>query len=295
MMSMRKKLFLGIAIIATGTILALIIATPRATPDDPLPNPNGYDDFIKAGTLLSGDVASWPEMSLSELRAMVTTNHSALELVRVGLTKQCRVIPYSSTTTTNNHVDDMVSAKRIGHAFAGASKLAVLDGQTNKAANLALDCIRYGNELARGGVVIDLHVGIADQYIGRTCLEEALPGTDAETSRQIVTALDRVINEREKCADVFKREAQWARRGTFGPAGFVTQMLQPILQRGWKAKVELKFARILVDLERAKLHAAARAYEVEHGQPPATVHDLVPHYLKSIPLNPTNGIEMQLN
>jgi len=143
-------------------------------------------------------------------------------------------------------------------------------------------------------MVIDSLVGIADQYIGRTSLEGALPGTDAETARRIATELDRVIDAREPCADVFKREAQWARRGRFGPMGFFTQPLHPFLQRGMNAKTEQRFARILNDLQRAKLHAAARAYELDHGMPPTTARELVPGYLKSIPLDAITGKNLPL-
>lgn len=287
-------MFLGLLLIATGTMVTLLAFSPRTALEDPLPDPNGYDDFLKAGALLSGNEVTWPDISISELRSMVATNHAALEFIRTGLTKQCRVVPYSATATTNSHDDDLVVAKRVGHAFAGASRLAMLDGHTNEAANVALDCIRYGNELQRGGVVLDSLVGIADENIGRKSLEEALPGADAETSRRIVSALDRVIKEHEQCDDVFKREAQWARRGRFGPSGFFTQLLQPIMQRGMRVNAEKKFTRIVNDLERTKVHAAARAYEVDHGKPPAAAGELVPAYLKTVPVDSTTGKELPL-
>jgi len=294
---MKKKLFIAAALIVVGVSIALLVLTPRAIPEDPLPSQNGYDDFMKVDTLLSAsrNEPIWPDMSIEELRSMVVTNHAALELIRVGLTKQCRVVPYSTVATTNDHSGDMMAAKRVAHAFAAASRLAILDGNTNEAAILALDCIRYGGALPHGGVIIDSLVGIADQYIGHKSLEEALTGTDAETARQIVASLDSVIGEREQCDEVFKREAEWARRGRFGPTGFFTQLLQAFLQRGMKAKAKQKFARILNDIEYTKLRAAAHAYELDHGKPPVAAHDLVPQYLKSIPLNSTNGIEMQLN
>lgn len=43
------------------------------------------------------------------------------------------------------------------------------------------------------------------------------------------------------------------------------------------------------------LGIAAHAYELEHGRPPATARDLVPHYVKSIPLDPATGQELPLN
>jgi hypothetical protein len=41
----------------TLTVLGLIVlATPRKSPSPPLPNPNGYDDFLRAGGMVTGDV-----------------------------------------------------------------------------------------------------------------------------------------------------------------------------------------------------------------------------------------------
>lgn len=39
---------------------------------------------------------------------------------------------------------------------------------------------------------------------------------------------------------------------------------------------------------------AARAYELDHGKPPARAADLVPEYLKAVPKDPETGVEMGL-
>ena len=43
---------------------------------------------------------------------------------------------------------------------------------------------------------------------------------------------------------------------------------------------------------RTMLSFAARAYELEHGKPPASAADLVPAYLKTIPQDPNTGTNM---
>lgn len=294
MTSWKKQLFLATAIIVFIAGATLIFLTPRVETEAPLPNPNGYDDFIKAGALISGDTPYWPEISVEELRAMVNTNQPALSLTRVGLTKQCRMPPYSMTATTNNHLDNLAASKRVAHAFGAASRLALLEGRTNAAALLALDCIRFGAELPRGGVLIDGMVGIAIQALGRARLEESLPGTDAITARSVAAALEEIATRQESSTTLWKREAQWARAGRFGTVNFFTQLLQPFLQRDLKAKAEQKFSKAATDLQRTTLRAAAHAYELDHGQPPATARDLVPKYLKAVPLDPTTGSELPL-
>jgi len=295
MMSWKKKLFLATAIIVFIAVVTLIFLTPRVETEVPLPNPNGYDDFTKAGALISVNTSYWPEISVEELRAMVNTNQPALSLTRVGLTKQCRVPPYSMTATTNNHMDNLAASKRLAHQFAAASRLALIEGRTNEAALLALDCIRYGAESSRGGVIIDSLVGLAIESIGRPRLEESLPGTDAITARNIAATLEEITTQQESPVTIWKREAQWARAGRFGTPKFFTQFLQPFLQRDLKAKAEQKFSKASTDLYRTTLHAAAHAYELDHGQPPAAARDLVPQYLKSVPLDPVTGNELPLN
>ena len=294
-MSIQKKLFLAATVLTLATLVAVIIVKPQPHFEEPLPSPNGYDDFLKAGSLISGDAPYWQDVSIEELRPIVATNQSILELVRAGLTKQCRVVPYSMPSGTNNHLNDLAAAKRIAHAFAAAGEIALLDGRTNEAASLALDCIRYGNELSRGGVIIDALVGIAVQSIGRARLHEALPGVDSATSQRIVATLDDVLRSQESPRDVFKREAQWAQKGRFGRVSFFQRLIQRFLTRKTLARAEQKFIKGGVDLQRTKLRAAVRAYELDHGQPPAMARDLVPHYLKSVPLDAATGQEMPLN
>jgi hypothetical protein len=199
------------------------------------------------------------------------------------------------TSPTNDHLSELADSKRVAQAVCAASRLALIEGRTNEAAMHALDCIRFGSEAVRGGVIIDGLVGIAIQAMGRVRLEEAMPGLDAEASQKIVAILGEVISERELPADIFKREAQWARSGRFGGVGVVARFILPFQNRKMHARAEQKFLRNLTDLQLAQLHAAARAYELDHGRPPASARDLVPQYLKSVPLDPATGWELPLN
>ena len=92
-----------------------------------------------------------------------------------------------------------------------------------------------------------------------------------------------------------KRERQWARRGRFGRAGIITQLVQPFLNRKALEKGRQKFSKIETDIQRMKIQLAARAYELDHGQPPAAARELVPQYLKSVPLDSATGHELPLN
>jgi hypothetical protein len=118
---------------------------------------------------------------------------------------------------------------------------------------------------------------------------------DVENSRKALSALDQITTRGESVEDILKRERQWAGRGRFGPAGIITQLVQPFLNRAALEKFRQKFIKIESELDRMKIHLAAHAYELEHGKLPATARDLVPQYLKAIPLDPATGQELPLN
>ena len=79
--------------VAMLTVVFLFVG--RTSPPSPLPNPNGYDDFLKAAALLTGNVGNASTLDHEGLRALVSTNAESLRLLRLGLTvvAQCLRIP----------------------------------------------------------------------------------------------------------------------------------------------------------------------------------------------------------
>ena len=74
-----------------------LVEINRAVPQPPLPNPNGYDDFVKAQKLIVGTSADFERGSLEDLRKQLAENAEVLKLVREGLAKQCRIALSFST------------------------------------------------------------------------------------------------------------------------------------------------------------------------------------------------------
>src|SRR5690242_21683716 len=66
-------------------------------PVPPLPNPNGYEDLVKAGNMVSNELGDYNELSLSNLRDLVQKNSAAFQIARTGLHQECRVaLDYSA-------------------------------------------------------------------------------------------------------------------------------------------------------------------------------------------------------
>jgi hypothetical protein len=296
---MKKKLLLGALVTVIAALLILVIATPKPELEPPLPVPNGYDDFVKAGTMINPNPPDWWSMNGDELhealRVLTATNQAALDLVRTGLAKECRMVPWDGGSGSGLHLDDLAKTKATAQAFSAASKLALIEGRTNEAASLATDCIRYGSESARGGVLIDHLVGIAIKNISLRTLSEASAGMDVENARKAIAALEDIRTGSESCEEVIKREKQWARRGRFGSMGLVGQFVQPFISRKIFANGRQKFTKSETDICRVQIQLAAHAYELEHGKPPTAMNELVPQYLKSAPLDSETGKELPLH
>jgi hypothetical protein len=158
-----KSVGLGVLALGFIVICILLIAARPTTPV--MPVPNGYDDFLKAAqNAVSHEHMGYGEASDAELRDLVTENRSALELARLGCQRDCRV-----TTDYHRSIEAYMAAhmpvlgefKKIGLAFRAEGELAEREGRTNDAARVYLDGIRFGQEVCRGGLVIDRLVGIA--------------------------------------------------------------------------------------------------------------------------------------
>src|ERR1051326_6235351 len=72
------------ALVAIAAGVAMLALFSNSSPHAPLPNPNGYDDFLKAASLLGGDPGSYETLGRDELRALVATNAEVLRVLRLG-------------------------------------------------------------------------------------------------------------------------------------------------------------------------------------------------------------------
>src|SRR5712671_2490040 len=88
----RGVIVMVVAIGVVATVLTLLWRqTATLPPRIALPDPNGYADFVRAGQIATTTTSDYRTMSQEELRAFLARNAEALQLVRAGLGKECRV------------------------------------------------------------------------------------------------------------------------------------------------------------------------------------------------------------
>jgi hypothetical protein len=284
--------FLGaFAILAAVLLIATFIwaLNQPLPPQPPMPNPNGYDDFVKAGQMLATLKSNqdYNTMGQDELRTVVAANSEALKLARTGLSRECR-FPLEYSTTNNISLSAL---KRLAQAFAAEGRLAQLENRPGDAAKSYSDTMRLGCQTSRGGRLIEALVSVAIEAIGATHLEKLVFSLDAKQCREAAAALEVADGQRAATAALLDQESEWARR-TYGIKGQVMRLVSyksvKQTEKGCATKIATQQARtwqLMIDL-------AARAYELDRGQRPKTIEELVPAYLKAIPFNPVTGTNM---
>ena len=292
------KFKLGKTLVIAGGMVLLspfaftLIESSRPISRPPLPNPNGYDDFMKAQremVVYDGDVI---RATVEQLRGYLAKNGEALKFIRQGLAKECRIpVEFSTNYLFQRSLGDV---KKLLWLLEADGRLAELEQRSNDATRIYLDAIRYGQESCRGGVMIDRLVGIACQASGMSWLQKVAGALDAKTCRKTAKQLQEIDRRREPVAVVLRNERKWIRRNfTFRQC---VQAMIPIaalnpVKRTQKDFVK-KCTQIELQLKRLMVEFATRAYELDHGQHPKSLNELVPDYLDAMPVDPTTGTNL---
>ncbi len=280
----RSTLALGVVVGLAGLAVVWIIS--GWAPPAPLPNPNGYDDFLAAGKLATGRIADQPLFDHERLREVVATNAEALRLVRLGLSRQCSVPTASALTNVSSWTHELSMLKRLGGLLADQGRLHELEGRPGKAALVYAEAIRYGNETSRGGFLVHRIVGLASERNGCWLLENVVPKLGGTDARPVIAELQRVDKARVPWDEIRRNERKL-------PTGTWSSVLHPVrwLKNQRQAReqhrvVELRIRGVVAQQRLLLTELALRACLSERGQAPSDLGALVPDYLSAVPEDP---------
>jgi hypothetical protein len=172
-----------------------------------------------------------------ELKSLMAQNTAALNVARLGLQEQCRVPLEFSKSYATNHLTALNSIKRVARAFMAEGRWAEQEHRPAEAALSYLDTMRLGQECSRGGVIIDMLVGVACQSLGSQAFQGLIDKLNAVDCRKAVQQLEAMEAKAESPRDVADQERSWCRR-TFGWRGQVLTLvtrssLQQNEQKRW--------------------------------------------------------------
>jgi len=239
--------------------------------------------------MLAGDVSDYDEMGYGALRTLVEMNTNALRQARAGLREECRVPLQFSQEYMSNHMAELAPLRRLAQTLVAEGKLAEMEEHPGDAAKSYLDTIHLGTESPRGGLLIDQLIGTAIEALGTSHLEKSSVRLDAKSCREAAAVLETLDAQRQSWNDVLNQEHTWSRR-SFG--GFAQRLAALVLFGSLKEveeHAENRFKEQQMRTRRLMIDLAARACQLEKGGPPSSLADLVPHYLKTIPLDPFTG------
>ena len=284
----RTVLFVVLALV-TLALARLILFDAGRMPSSsaPLPNPNGYDDFLKAGAAVTGDLARTSD--LDELHALVATNSEALRLLSLGLTRRSSLSTVSAITNFGATMHDLPKFKALALLLEVNGRLAELEHRPAEAAANYVKAMRLGNEMSRGGFVIHRLVGVACQAIGSRSLTKLLPTLTCEEARPFIPELQELDASAVTWDEVSRNERAFSRyelRKSYNP-------FKPIVA-WWQSRLVIRRAETRHDMAMAHvrlmaLEAALRCYISAHRHAPASLQELVPEYLDHMPDDPFNG------
>jgi hypothetical protein len=280
-------------VVAVLAVVALLFVTLGPAPAPaPLPNPNGYDDFLRAGAAVSANVGDYTTMSNDALRELVSTNAESLRLLRLGLTRQCAAPPDTALTNMPGLLAELSGMKRLAQLLAAEGLVRQLDNQRGEAVRTYLDAIRFGNEISRGGVLIQRLVGVACEAIGRAPLAKLAPSLTTAEARHVVAELEKIEATRVTWEEVCRCERRYVRH-------YMSANVNPILWAvGWWQNIAARKRasdRHNCAIAQERLLAtemALRCYYSDNACAPARLEQLVPGFLSKVPQDPFTGQPM---
>src|SRR5262249_1249222 len=162
----KKFKIIAFSVVAIISGITVLIFITRPGPPPTLPNPNGYDDLLKAGEAVTGKIDDASNLDHEALRVLVVTNAEALQLLRVGLTRRCAVPTDALIANFGSISHDLIVLKSLAKVLVAEGRLAEMESRLSDAARSYTDAIHLGNEISRGGLLINRLVGIACEGMG---------------------------------------------------------------------------------------------------------------------------------
>ncbi len=276
------------------------LLTPTPIPDLSAPRPNGYDDLLTAGRMVgeSDGNGVWrlPQLPTAELRQTVAKNMPAFQLVHRALEHECR-FPLTGFTGRENpaiSTADQRALFGLQEALRGRVMLAARDGSVHEQAATQFELLRLAMVEARssGWDPYELNGTFTpfenENVLGIYALRNKLRRDDcAKLAQELCVLAAQAIpfEKRNEQQRVIAENSGWEPH------------IRSILD-GWSGIDRYgysndTFIRRTIELRTLIVSLAVRAFQLEHGRLPATLSELTPDLLPTIPADPFDGLPLK--
>jgi hypothetical protein len=256
-----------------------------------IPDPNGYDDLVRAGALVKGE---WPNKGdlakarVEEVRAIVEANKASLEIVKVGLGRECMVRMVDTNEGLGEHLSDISKLRQVYRLLIGQGLVFEADGRIAEAAGCYRELLKLGQAVTQNGLEIDVTTGWSFQIkaiMELTRIRDQLPKDQVLALIGELASLDR---RRVTMAAIDTRRERWL-AGSFSPYMRTIMRLQGIDKKAVvDATKSLKVSRDKLDRKSGffQVSLAIHAFHEDRKAWPKSVQELIPDYLASVPIDP---------
>jgi hypothetical protein len=148
-----------VTLIVVGIVAAIFDGGPPAQPK--LPVPNGYDDLVRAGSMVKG---RWsPRLTslggnLERLRAALEPNKAVLDLARIGLGREC-MVPIERSRDSQGELAPNQAIRAVSALLQAEAMLFEADGRFVEASRSWRDKLALGQAVTQGGMGSDVDLG----------------------------------------------------------------------------------------------------------------------------------------
>ena len=291
---MLVLVFVAMIVIAGVVSLLAPAAPPKLPklPPKPLPNPNGFDTFVQAGSMIPEQLPVVDKMSHDELASLVEAKSNALQLARTGLGQECQVSLQSSNFVI--HLVAFSCLKQLALTFEAEGRLAEMENRLAGAAESYLAMIQIGIDSCHGADLLEAAVALDIERMGTEHLMKLTAPLDAKSCREIASRLETRDARREQWMNIVEQDQDWRQRFKPGIRYRLLHLYSSASTKELQQSVQQQFNGQVAKTRRLSIDFAAHAYELEHQQKPHSFADLVPDYLKAIPQDPLTGTNMTL-
>ena len=279
------KLSAAALLLLAGGWLALLWAYPPYVPP-PLPQPNGYDDLLRAAEMLAPRTGWYSEMEKEELTAIVEHNQPALALAREALAKEC-VVPLDwsadETWLGNVHLPEAGKPRELARAISAEALLAHRDGNKQLAIELSFDNIRLGQAAAEGGLAVDWLVGHAIHGLGLKILRDEVGQLSRSDCEALLKRVVELETNFESPSELVERERAFFHATHNAIDSFIirsVQFTQLKQTQNQMEEVDKVYTAMRVILQ---THLAIRLFQLDENRLPESLDALVLEYLPSVP------------
>jgi len=288
---------LAIGLLTCAIVVAWFAFLPPTTPKKPLPDPNGYDDLVRAGSIIDEigpNKGDWKGAELGELRTFVAANQSAVDLAQLGVSREGVVHFADSEAGLQEQVDQSGQIRSLSRLILAQGRVAESDGRFGDAARADFLLLEVGQAATQGAMAVVAPVGWVIQWQAvdqLRRLRDHLPAPELHASIQHLEQLDRRRVSLKAIVDLWER---WY------ADGFSLWRRFPMYLSGMEAKGRTDQAK-MVGVSRDRIERSMRflivewaihLHHEETGRWPRSIAEMVPSILCEVPTNPATGQPM---